>query len=71
MRVRTRSYYHLRRSDDGRFTMDSVIAYIDIDTTDKERILIADLITEGEFSRYRGFYEIAGPFKTPPIYHYR
>lgn len=62
-----KSYYHLRHSEDGKFASTDVIAYIETNKTEKERIKLADEFTDGSFSKYPGFYEIVGPIKTPYI----
>jgi len=62
-----KSYYHLQQSDDGRFNQSSTIAWIESDTTKEERIKLADYYTNGQFTKYPGFYQLIGPIKTPFI----
>jgi hypothetical protein len=60
-------YYHLRQSEDGRFSQSSTIALISVDTTKEERDALADAFTNGQYSQYSGFYSIDGPFASLPI----
>ena len=45
----------------------NTIAWIDSDTTEEERIKIANNYTNGNFERYPSLYQIVGPIETPYI----
>lgn len=62
-----KSYYHLQQSEDDRFNQSSTIAWIESNTTKEERIKLADYITNGQFTKYPGFYQLIGPIETPFI----
>jgi hypothetical protein len=67
VRKSKKSYYHLQQSDDGRFNQSSTIAWIESDTSKEERIKLADYYTNGQFTKYPGFYQIIGPIETAII----
>ena len=67
VRSSKKSYYHLRQSEDGRFDQNSTIAWIESNTTEEERIKMADYYTNGQFTKYPGFYQLIGPIETPFI----
>ncbi len=60
-----KSCYFLLESEDGRFTRNDTIATMDDDTTEEQRIEMANAFTNGQFSKYPGFYEIRGPWEQP------
>ena len=53
-------------SDDPLNNADT-IAWIDGDSTEEERIEIADKYTNGNFKRYPCLYQIVGPVETPYV----
>jgi hypothetical protein len=67
VRKSKKSYYHLQQSEDGRFNESSTIAWIESDTSKEERIKLADYYTNGQFTKYPGFYQLIGPIETPFI----
>lgn len=67
VRKSKKSYYHLQQSEDGKFTHDSTIAWIESDTTKEERIKLANYYTNGQFTKYPMFYRLVGPIDTPFI----
>lgn len=60
--------YWLHISGDGDFTHRNVIAHISSNTTDEERVQIANHHTNGAYSKTPGFYKITGPYETVPHY---
>ncbi len=58
-----KSYYHLLQSEGGEFSHDDTIATMDADTTEDQRIEMANAFTYGLFSAYPGFYAIVGPWE--------
>jgi hypothetical protein len=60
-----KSYYHLLQNEGGEFSHDDTIATMDADTTEGQRIEMANAFTNGQFSKYPGFYEICGPWEQP------
>lgn len=67
IRKSKKSYYHLQESSDGRFNQNSTIAWIESNTTKEERIQLANYYTNGQFTKYPGFYQLIGPIETPFI----